>query len=345
MPEGSIDDHLEAGRYFSRSHCKQILAQTLNALSYLHTLNPQIVHRDVKPNNILILYRRPHAISVKFADFGLSREGDILKSICGTFLYLAPEVYEADAIPRKERAPYTALVDIWSLGVVLAQLLCGLPKHGEQNERVEWCKCVRQRVEMKLGPTADDLLSFLLESMLCLQPEARKTAKDCLKGALLLLDCTEESGEVSGHCSDNFENEASTICLEEAQNAESRITSKGDNDPSINSSSLNTYIITNPERHVRSNTPVSTLKHVGQLLFRLNDPEDSLFYKSSFGEDSDDCYSDEESDSASTVITVHDSKPQNEEVKGFSESMLELAAPPERETETALSFKRRRSPR
>lgn len=216
MPEGSISDHLGAGRPFSHYECEQIFAQSSDALAYLHTLDPQIVHRDVKPDNLLILHRRPGDIFIKFADFGISREGDTLKSICGTFVYLAPEVYEGNSIPRKQRAAYTALVDIWSLGVVLAELLCGLPKREkDQSMGVEWCQSVRQRVEMVVRPGGDDLLSFVLESMLCLRPNVRKKATDCQQKALLLLDRARESnrGASGGHCSDSLEIEASTICL------------------------------------------------------------------------------------------------------------------------------------
>ncbi|KAN0116784.1 Protein kinase-like domain containing protein [Hyaloscypha variabilis] len=122
MPEGFINDQLEAGRFFSCYECKQILTQTLDALAYLYTLDSQIVHRDIKPSNILILYRRPDDIFVKFADFGISCKGDTLITICGTALYLVPEVYKASAIQLEERGRYTALVDIWLLGVVVAQL-------------------------------------------------------------------------------------------------------------------------------------------------------------------------------------------------------------------------------
>ncbi|KAI9780303.1 MAG: hypothetical protein M1816_003113 [Peltula sp. TS41687] len=238
--EGSIADHLEAGRSFSNYECKQILAQTSDALDYLHALDPQIVHRDVKPNNILISYRRSDAILVKFADFGISREGDTLKSICGTMLYLAPEVYKAMAIPWAERAPYTALVDIWSLGVVLVELLCGLPKRGRRNVEVGWCKSVRQRVEMTLSLKEDDLLSFVLKSMLCLQPKSRNSAKDCSKEALLLLDgITHESSPVSGgHCLDSFQDEASTIRLDKPPNTGSESTDTGNGDDSCNTPSL-----------------------------------------------------------------------------------------------------------
>ncbi len=331
-----MGDHLQAGRCFSHYECKQILAQTLEGLAYLHTLDPQIVHRDVKPNNILILYRRPDAILVKFADFGLSREGDNLKSICGTALYLAPEVYEADALRREERAAYTALVDIWSLGVVLAELLCGLPKHGgQQSTGVEWCKSVRQRVETMLEPEGDDLLLFVLESMLCLRPDARKTATDCLKAASVLLDRAQESNSrvSGGNFSDNLDNEASTIRPGEARNIDSEITEMGNGGASIGSSSLSTYIISDPQRHVRScnaPSPEATSVHVGQLLSKFGNHEDILFYESSFGEDSDG--RDDgggESGLASTIVTAHGIKPQDEAVEGSPRPVLGFAAPPE----------------
>lgn len=105
---------------------------------------------------------------------------------------------------------------------MVAQLVCGLPKHEDkQRMGVEWCKSVRQRVERQLGPEPDDLLSFALESMLCLRPDARKSATNCHMEALLLLGRTQEShneetnGGVSGdHFPDRFESgEASTIRL------------------------------------------------------------------------------------------------------------------------------------
>ena len=209
MPEGSVNDQLEACYSFSRYECKQIFAQTSDALAYLHTLDPQIVHRDIKPSNILILYRRPDDIFVKFADFGLSREGDNLMTICGTPLYLAPEIYEADVIQLKQRERYTALVDIWSLGVVVAQLQCGLPKNEEQG--VAWCKSVRKRVETTLESGEDDLLSFVLQSMLCLELDGRKRAEDCHTEALRLLQ-SSNSGVSGGHYSDSLFEKDSLFC-------------------------------------------------------------------------------------------------------------------------------------
>ena len=333
MPEGSLDDHLEACLFFSRHECKQILAQASDALAYLHTLDPQIVHRDIKPSNILILYRRPDNIFVKFADFGVSREGDTLKTICGTALYLAPEVYEANLIQLEQRRRYTALVDVWSLGVVVAQLQCGLPTYKKnQSIGVTWCKSVRQRVETTLGFGEDDILSFVLESMLCLRPDARKTAADCHMEALCLL--RSSSSEVSGgHCSDSFKNEASTIRPWEARKTDSENTETGNGDPNIRSSSLSKYIIRDPGRAACScNAPSSEAPtvRVGQLISQLNNPENSLFYKSTFGDESDGSYSNGRgSSSAPTVVLARDIEPQNGGVEEPAGSVLVFAEPRE----------------
>lgn len=60
----------------------------------------------------------------QITDFGLSKlvdENTMLKTYCGTPLYLAPEVVEA----KCESSHYTSAVDVWSLGVILFILLSG----------------------------------------------------------------------------------------------------------------------------------------------------------------------------------------------------------------------------
>lgn len=214
---------------------------------------------------------------------------------------------------------------LWSLGVVLAELVCGIPQHGGQETMgVEWCNRVRLRVKTKIGLQAqrDDLLSFVQDSMLCLRPEARKTATDCLDDALLLLSHTNEesNGAVSDSYSpDNSENEASTIRLGEARKADSVTTEPETGDPG---SRLERYIISNPRLHVRStNAPspkATTVVHIEQL-------------RSSFGYGSDGGCSDGGGSSlASTVTytTARDTKQQDGEVQGSPGSVLGLVAPP-----------------
>jgi serine/threonine protein kinase len=93
----------------SDEECVTILCQGLSALVDLHGREEPIVHRDIKPGNILIHSRDP--LHIKLTDFGLSRVSNDLTTFCGTPLYLAPEVYTKQS--------YTPVVDIWSLGVVV----------------------------------------------------------------------------------------------------------------------------------------------------------------------------------------------------------------------------------
>ncbi len=99
-----------------------ILAQSCRGLHYAHRNG--VVHRDVKPGNLLV---NPDGV-VKLADFGIAKaaeQSDITKvgSVVGTAAYLAPEQTRGE--------PATAASDVYALGVVAYQLLCGrLPYEG-----------------------------------------------------------------------------------------------------------------------------------------------------------------------------------------------------------------------
>jgi len=89
----------------------------VHALYYLHT--HRIIHRDMKPQNILI---SANGI-VKLCDFGFARSMStntiVLTSIKGTPLYMAPELVQ--------ELPYNHTVDLWSLGVIIYELFVGTP--------------------------------------------------------------------------------------------------------------------------------------------------------------------------------------------------------------------------
>lgn len=120
-PDGSLKDWLElhGGRAPSVAAAVEMTLGILAGLEHLHARN--IIHRDIKPDNVLLLDQTP-----RLADFGISR---VLKSThrssvtAGTPPYMAPEAF------NRIRNQQT---DLWSVGVILYQMLSGrLPFEGE----------------------------------------------------------------------------------------------------------------------------------------------------------------------------------------------------------------------
>ncbi|CAD0201279.1 unnamed protein product [Chrysodeixis includens] len=122
---GDLADYLQANRLLSESTIRLFLRQLAEAMRAIHAKG--IVHRDLKPQNILLTHnvappRTPHAseITLKIADFGFARfleEGNMAVTLCGSPMYMAPEVIMS--------LKYDAKADLWSLGTIVYQCLTG----------------------------------------------------------------------------------------------------------------------------------------------------------------------------------------------------------------------------
>jgi len=115
--QGELFEILEDDGTLPESEVRKIAQQLVQALFYLHA--NRIIHRDMKPQNILI---SANGI-VKLCDFGFARAMSnntvVLTSLKGTPLYMAPEIVQ--------ELPYNETVDLWSLGVILYELFHGKP--------------------------------------------------------------------------------------------------------------------------------------------------------------------------------------------------------------------------
>jgi serine/threonine protein kinase len=101
----------------------KLLHDSCLGLQCLHEL--RIVHRDVNPNNILVIERNDFLVG-KLSDFGFSKnlplaQSDWCSSPCGTRDYMPPEVLAA--LDKKEEAVYCRGTDIYSLGITMFNIL------------------------------------------------------------------------------------------------------------------------------------------------------------------------------------------------------------------------------
>ena len=96
----------------------------LQGMNHLHNSSPVILHRDLKPQNILY-FQEKGGMVLKIADFGISKalEGTMNAQThyIGTRDFQAPEVIQE----RFENENYSREVDVWSLGLVLYYLVMG----------------------------------------------------------------------------------------------------------------------------------------------------------------------------------------------------------------------------
>jgi serine/threonine protein kinase len=162
---GKVSKDGSAPLRLTHAEILEYMRQLRNGLRYLLTHN--ILHRDLKPQNILLQKDSvTGALTVKIADFGFAKhfetmsEDSMLQTLCGTPMYLAPEII-------KERK-CTIPSDLWSLGVIIYELFFHTTPFKRPRNILELVRSVEEMTKHPptmtgLGEDVSDLLERLLE--------------------------------------------------------------------------------------------------------------------------------------------------------------------------------------
>ena len=153
---GELFQHLRKFRTFDEEKVRFYGAQIALALEYLHSKG--IIYRDLKPENILM----DEEGYLRLADFGMAKklQGDEkAMSFCGTPEYLAPEIITMEGHDKS--------ADWWSFGILLFEMLCGLPPFYVENLDKMYDLIKNSSVKfprrVTLSEEAKDLIRKLLE--------------------------------------------------------------------------------------------------------------------------------------------------------------------------------------
>ncbi|XP_008307107.1 serine/threonine-protein kinase PAK 4 [Cynoglossus semilaevis] len=153
-----------------------VCLSVLKALSVLHTQG--VIHRDIKSDSILLT----HDGRIKLSDFGfcaqVSKEVQRRKSLVGTPYWMAPELIS--------RLPYGPEVDIWSLGIMVIEMVDGEPPYFNEPP-LKAMKMIRDNLPPKLKNLhkVSPVLKGFLDRMLVREPAQRATASELLKHPFL----------------------------------------------------------------------------------------------------------------------------------------------------------------
>ena len=160
---------------FHEKEVCQVMKEILLTVNYLHSLN--IMHRDLKPESIVIKKLENNTYKIKFVNFSTATEfieGKQLTQFVGTHYYVAPEVITKN---------YNELCDIWSCGIIMYILICEYPPfQGKNNDEIlHNIRFTELKFKKNEWAHISNSCKDLIRKMLSKNPKKRPSADICLK--------------------------------------------------------------------------------------------------------------------------------------------------------------------
>ncbi|KAL9234787.1 hypothetical protein vseg_009614 [Gypsophila vaccaria] len=170
---GELFDRIVARGHYTERAAALVTKTIVEVVQMCHSQG--VMHRDLKPENFLFANKKENS-ALKAIDFGLSvffTPGERFAEIVGSPYYMAPEVLKRNYGPE---------VDVWSAGVILYILLCGVPPFWAETEQGVAQAIIRSVVDFKRDPwpKVSDTAKDLVKNMLNPDPKKRLTAQEVL---------------------------------------------------------------------------------------------------------------------------------------------------------------------
>ncbi|CAN6440339.1 unnamed protein product [Victoria cruziana] len=170
---GELFDRIVARGHYSERAAATVTRTIVEVVQMCHKNG--VIHRDLKPENFLFANKKENS-PLKAIDFGLSvffKPGERFSEIVGSPYYMAPEVLKRNYGPE---------VDVWSAGVILYILLCGVPPFWAESEQGVAQAILRGVIDFKRDPwpKVSDTARSLVRQMLEPDPRRRLTAQQVL---------------------------------------------------------------------------------------------------------------------------------------------------------------------
>ncbi|XP_072095871.1 serine/threonine-protein kinase 32C isoform X1 [Mobula birostris] len=180
---GDLRYHLQQNVQFTEDAMKLYICEMAMALDYLQSQH--IIHRDVKPDNIL-LDEQGHAHLTDFNIATIIKDGERATALAGTKPYMAPEIFHSFV---NGGTGYSFEVDWWSLGVTAYELLRGWrPYDIHSSITVESLIQLFSTVSVQYSCTWTKEVVTLLRKLLTVKPEHRLSSLSDIQSCAYLSD-------------------------------------------------------------------------------------------------------------------------------------------------------------
>ncbi|XP_015445651.1 serine/threonine-protein kinase 32C [Pteropus alecto] len=175
---GDLRYHLQQNVQFSEDTVRLYICELALALDYLRSQH--IIHRDVKPDNIL-LDEQGHAHLTDFNIATIIKDGERATALAGTKPYMAPEIFQSFV---NGGTGYSFEVDWWSVGVMAYELLRGWrPYDIHSGNAVESLVQLFSTASVQYVPSWSKDMVALLRKLLAVSPEHRVSSLQDMRAA------------------------------------------------------------------------------------------------------------------------------------------------------------------